>query len=134
MTPGLNPSSVDDLNLAVRLYRRLMLRMVAIVLIGFAAAIMLSWVGTLISPPYGVYIYGESLAELTLMVMLFALVAEFYWEAWQISPVLHEPSLRFLPIPLLLTGMLTVSQRAHAMGMRRSGFLGLGPLRPVGGT
>lgn len=42
MTPSPNPSSVDDLNLAMRLYRRLMVRMGAIVLVGFVAAIALS--------------------------------------------------------------------------------------------
>lgn len=77
------------------------------------------------------YIYGGSLDELALTFMLFLLVAEFYWEAWQISPVLNAPALKFMPIPMLLFGVLTVDRRAYAMGMKRGGFMGLGPLRPA---
>lgn len=121
VTASLNPSSVDDLNLALRLYRRLLLRMLVIVLLGFAIACTLSSVN--------IYILGTSLAEWALLATLLLLAAEAYWEGWQIGRTLNDQTFRLLPVLMLPSGVGIIAQRATAMGMEWSAFLG--PLRPV---
>lgn len=128
MSQNLHPS-VDGLNLALRCYRRLLFRSVAIVVLGFAAAIGLSEIGTLISPPYGLYILGEGLGTWGLIVVVALLIAEFYWEGRQIGQALNDPATTLLPLVALTSGLGIVAQRATTMGMEWSGFLG--PLRPV---
>lgn len=121
MTASLNSSSVDDLNLALRLYRRLLLCMLVILLLGFDAAFALF--------PVNVYVLGTSLAEWALMATLLLLAAEACWEGWQIGRALNDPTFRFLPVLMLPSGMGIIAQRATAMGMEWSAFLG--PLRPI---
>lgn len=129
MEQELQQSSVEDLNLALRLYRRLMLRMVVIVVLGFAGVIGLGYASSYLSPPYGLYIFGQDLSTWGLVVLLVLLVAECWWEGRAVGLALHDPVLLRLPIIGLLSGLGVVAQRANAMGMEWSGFLG--PLRPA---
>ena len=121
-------SSVEDLNLALRLYRRLLLRLVLIFVLGFAAVIGLSFLGTYLAPPYGLYIFGESLSTWGLIVLVVLMLAECWWEGRAVGRALQDPILLRSPMVGLLSGLSVVAQHANAIGMEWSGFLG--PLRP----
>lgn len=121
--------TVDDLNLALALYRRLLLHLVLIVFGGFAAAIALSYLGRLISPPYGVYVWGWSLSEWGMVAVIVLLGATLWFTGRRIGRVLNDQVLLSQPIVALFSGITVIAQHANAMGMEWSGFLG--PLRPV---
>lgn len=129
MIPSLDHSTVEDLNLALRLYRRLMVRLLAIVALGFAAVFGLSLLGTWLSPPYGLYIFGQDLMTWGLIALLFVLFAELWWDGRQIGRALNDPTLLSFPVAGLMSGLGVIAQRANAMGMEWSGFFG--PLRSV---
>lgn len=129
MTLSLDDSSVEDLNLALSFYRRLLIRLPLILVLGIAAVIGLSHLGTALSPPYGVYFLGWDLTTWGLLGLLAALFAELWWEGRQIGHALDSPEMRASPIATLMGGLGVIAQRARGMGMEWSGFLG--PLRPV---
>lgn len=129
VTTGLDQSAVEELNDALRLYRRLLFRLVAIFVLGLAGCWGLSLLGTYLSPPYGVYIFGESLSTWGLLAIVVLLIAEMWWEGRQIGRILNDPVLMTSPIVSLISGLTVIAQRARAMGMTWSGFLG--NLRPV---
>lgn len=129
MTLSLDHSTVEELNLALRLYRRLMARLPAILILGFAAVLALSRLGTWLSPPYGLYLLGEDLTTWGLIAVLALLFAELWWEGRQIGRALNDPALSSSPITGLMSGLGVIAQRANAMGMEWSGLFG--PLRPV---
>ena len=120
--------SVAELNLALRLHRRLLLRLVAIFFLGLAAVVGLSYLGTYLAPPYGLYLFGESLTTWGLIALLVLIIAECWWEGRCIGRALRDPLLLRLPLVGLMSGLGVIAQRAHALGMEWSGFLG--PLRP----
>ncbi len=128
MEQNLEQSSVEDLDLALRLYRRLLSRLVALFVLGFAAVVGLSYLGTYLAPPYGLYVFGESLSTWGLMLLVALLIAECWWEGRAVGRALQDPILLGSPIIGLLSGLGVIAQRANAMGMEWSGFLG--PLRP----
>lgn len=120
--------SVADLNLALRLYRRLLLRLVAILGLGLAAIVGLSYLGTYLAPPYGLYVFGEALSTWGLVVLVVLMLAECWWEGRAVGRALRDPILLRSPVTGLLSGLGVVAQRANAMGMEWGAFLG--PLRP----
>ena len=128
MEQNLEQSSVEDLNLALRLYRRLFFRLVLLFVLGSPALVGLSYLGTYLSPSYGLYIYGESLSTWGLIVLVSLLIAEFWWEGRSIGRALDDPILLGSPVIGLMSGLGVIAQRANALGMEWSGFLG--PLRP----
>src|SRR5215218_9149714 len=75
MNSNVDLSSAENLNEALRLYRRLVLGIGAIAVIGFVAVILLAKLGTALSPPYGIYIFGEGLGTWGLIAVVAALVA-----------------------------------------------------------
>lgn len=129
MQQSLDITSIEKLNLALRLYRRLLFRLVGIVVLGFAGVIGLSYVGDLVSPPYGLYIFGESLSTWGLTVLLILLIGEIWWDGRAIGRLLSDPVLLYVPVIGIMSGLNVIAQRANAMGMEWSGFLG--PLRPA---
>lgn len=129
MTVTLNQSSVEELNLALRHYRRLPLRLLLILVLGFAADFGLGWLGRWASPPYGVYVFGEDLATWGLIALLALTFAALWWEGRQIGRALNDPVLLASPVTGLMSGIGVIARRADAMGMKWSGFFG--PLRPV---
>lgn len=127
MSGRLDQSSVEELDRALRLYRRLVFRLLGILVLGFVVVILLSKLGTALSPPYGVYVFGTSLTSLGLIGILVLLFAEMFWEGRQIGQALNDPVMLSSPIAALMSGLGVIAQRAHAMNMEWSGFLG--PLR-----
>ena len=105
MEQNLEQSSVEDLNL-----------------------VGLSFLGTYLAPPYGLYIYGESLTTWGLIVLVALLIAECWWEGRAVGRALQDSTLLGFPVVGLLSGLSVVAQRANAMGMEWSGFFG--PMRP----
>ena len=128
MNGRLDQSSVEELDRALRSYRRLVFRLLGILVLGFVAVILLSKLGTTLSPPYGLYIFGMSLTSLGLIGVLVLLFVEMFWEGRQIGQALNDAVMLSSPIAALMSGLSVIAQRAHAMDMEWSGFLG--PLRP----
>ena len=128
MEQNIEQSSVEDLDLTLRLYRRLLLRLVMFFVLGMAAVVGLGYLGTYLAPPYGLRVFGQDLSTWGLMVLVVLLIAECWWEGRAVGRALQDPILLRSPILGLLSGLGVVAQRANAMGMEWSGFLG--PLRP----
>ncbi|ESW79052.1 hypothetical protein X769_21225 [Mesorhizobium sp. LSJC268A00] len=129
MNSNVDLSSAENLNEALRLYRRLVLGIGAIAVIGFVAVILLAKLGTALSPPYGIYIFGEGLGTWGLIAVVAALVAQVWWHGRAIGKLLNDPALKSEPAVGLMSAPTVIAQRAHAMGMEWSGFFG--PLRPA---
>jgi len=121
--------SIEDLARALRLWRRLFLRFVAICVFGLIAAVVLSVLSNKINPPYGVYIAGNGLGEWALIATLVLLVAELYWDGIKIGRIMHDPLMMILPGLGMLTSVNTIVQKAAAKGMRPDRTLG--GLRPI---
>lgn len=126
---GLDRSSIEDLNRALSHYRRLTIRLPLILVLGFAAAIGLSFLGTALSPPYGVYILGWDLMTWGLLGVLALLFAELWWEGRQIGRALDSVEMQSAPIASLLSGQALIGERAREHGMKPGPFNG--SLRPV---
>lgn len=131
MSSRLDHSSIEELNLALRHYRRLPLRLLIILVLGFAAAFGLGRLGTWLSPPYGVYVFGEDLATYGSIAVLALAFAELWWEGRRIGRALNDPVPPASPVSGSMSGLGVVARRADAMGMTWSGFFG--PLKPVRG-
>ena len=129
MQSRLDQSSVEELDLALRLYRRLLFRLPTILVLGFAGIIGVSHLSTFLSPPYGVYFLGQGLVTWWLFALLALLFAELWWEGRQIGKALNHPGLQDSPIAGLMGGLGVIGERAAEMGME-PGFLH-GPLRPI---
>jgi hypothetical protein len=129
MNAGIDPSSVENLNLALRLYRRLLLRMMLICIGGIVIDILLVNLSTLLAPPYGVILLGEGLGVWGMIAVLLLLVAEIWVDGRAIGKALNDPLLQRIPALGLMSGLTLIAQRAQAMDMEWSGFLG--PLRPA---
>lgn len=125
----LDHSSVEELNLALRLYRRLLVRLPLILVLGFAGVIGLSRLSTVLSPPYGVYFLGWGLETWGLLGLLALLFAELWWEGRQIGKALNHPALLDAPIMGLMGGLGVISERAAEIGMEPGFFHD--PLRPI---
>ncbi len=128
MEPNLEQSSAKDLDLALRLYRRLVFRFAVPFVLGIATMIGLDAPGTYLSPPYGIYVFGEDLGTCGATVFFVLGIAEFWWEGRAIGRVLRDSILLRSPIIGLLSVPGEVLRRAKAIGMERSGLFG--PLRP----
>ncbi len=122
-------ASVVNLNRGLKLYRRLLLRMLLIFFGGIVVAALLAKIGTWLSPPYGVMLFGYGLGVWGLIAMLVLLFTEIWIDGRAIGKTLSDPLLRTAPAVGLLSGLTVIAQRADAMGTEWSGFLG--PLRPA---
>ena len=128
---GTDRRTIDSLNAALRVYRRLGFRLLALFVLGFGAVIALGHLGPALRPPYGLYVLGQDLSTWGLVVLLRLVLVEFWWDGQQVRQALDDPN--FPPEPYLgvLSGLTVVAQRAKAVGMEWSGFYG--PLRPARG-
>ena len=129
MSRGLSDVSVDDLDEALRLYRRLLRNLVLILVLGMLGVVALGYLSRAVWPPYGLYIFGWDLVTIGLLVLLAVLFLEVRRTGRAIGGALNEPSLEASPITAVTSGLSVIAERANTMGMEWSGFLG--PLQPV---
>lgn len=123
------PLSVQTLNEALRLYRRLILRIMIVVFGGFALVIALSYLSHFLSPPYGVHLFGWSLTEWGMVILVVSLVGYLWRMGRRIGLLLGDPGILAMPVIGVLSAPAAIAPHAHAMGMEWTGFFG--PLRPV---
>lgn len=121
--------TVEDLDVALRIYRRLLPVLLAIVVGGFAAVIGFSHLGTWLKPPYGLRIMGWTLTEWGLVLLVVGLLAFLWIAGRKLGHLLDDHTLRTMPVVGILSGLQVIAQHAHARGMEWSGFFG--PLRPA---
>lgn len=58
---SLDYASVEDLNAALRVFRRLPLELLGFLILLPIVGVGLSWLSSALAPPYGLYIFGEGL-------------------------------------------------------------------------
>lgn len=124
----LDQSSVEDLNAALRVYRRLPLELLLFLVVLAGSLILLPMLSTALSPAYGVYLFGMGLTEYGPMLLLAALYGLFRWRGRQVAQALNDPGMLAAPVAGLLSGQSVIAERANAMDMEWSGFFD--PLRP----
>ena len=125
---SLNQASIEDLNAALRIFRRLPLELLGFLVLLPVSIIGLSRLSTALSPPYGVYIFGQGLVTWGLLLLIALLFGLFWWRGRQVGRLLNEPALVASPITGLLSGTSILAEKASVMDMEWSGFFG--PLRP----
>ncbi|MGU3360411.1 ABC transporter ATP-binding protein [Methylobacterium sp. M6A4_1b] len=119
--------SVEDLNAALRVFRRLPLELLGFLILLPIVCIGLSRLGTALAPPYGVYVLGQGLVTWGLLLMLVLLYGLFWWRGRQVGRLLNDPEILASPVTSLLSVPDVLARRAQALGMEWSGFYG--PLR-----
>ena len=124
----LDQSSVEDLNAASRVYRCLPLELLLFLVVLAGSLILLPMLSTALSPPYGVYLFGMGLTEYGLMLLLAALYGLFRWRGRQVAQALNDPGMLAASVAGLLSDQSVIAERANALDMEWSGFLG--PLQP----
>jgi hypothetical protein len=120
--------SAEDLNAALRMLRRLPLELLGFLILLPVALLGLSRLGTALAPPYGVHLFGQSLATWGLLLILVMLFGVVWWRGRQLGRLLNAPDIQASPVAGLLSVPGVLAQRAQALGMEWSGFYG--PLRP----
>ncbi|WP_335338459.1 MULTISPECIES: ABC transporter ATP-binding protein [Methylobacterium] len=125
---SLDSVSVEDLNAALRVFRRLPLELLGFLILLPIVCIGLSRLGTALAPPYGVYVFGQGLVTWGLLLMLALLYGLFWWRGRQVGRLLNDPDIVASPVMSLLSVPGLLAERAQALGMEWSGFYG--PLRP----
>ncbi len=126
--PSLDQSTVEELDAALRIYRRLPLELLGFLILLPVTILGLSRLSTALSPPYGVYLLGQGLVTWGLLLLIALLFGLFWWRGRQVARLLNEPALLASPITGLLSGTRIIARKATAMGLEWSGFYG--PLRP----
>lgn len=119
--------SVEDLNAALRVFRRLPLELLGFLILMPIVVIGLSRLGTALAPPYGLYIFGQSLVTWGLLLMLALLFALLRLRGRQVGRLLNAPDILASPVMSLLSVPGVMAERARALDMQWSGFYG--PLR-----
>ena len=107
--------SVEDINEALRLLRRMSAR-IAIIFVGGLVLTML------------LFMMSGTLGEIGLIALLVALIAEIWIDGRAMGVALGDPTLKTLPLIGVLSAPTAIAQRANAIGMEWTGFFG--PLRP----
>ncbi|KMO13328.1 hypothetical protein QR78_25435 [Methylobacterium indicum] len=125
---SLDAVPVEDLNAALRVFRRLPLELLGFLILLPVVGVGLSRLGTALSPPYGLYLFGQSLVTWGLLLMLVLLYGLLWWRGRQVGRLLNEPGILASPVASLLSVPGVLAERARALGMEWSGFYG--PLRP----
>lgn len=121
--------TVEDLDEALRFYRRLVVFLLAVVFAGFPAVVGLSFLGTWLKPPYGLRIAGWTLTEWGLVLLVVGLFAYLWIAGRKLGRLLDDRTLLSFPIVGIMSGLQVIAQHAHARGLKWGAFLG--PLRPA---
>jgi hypothetical protein len=127
MSDNAGTLTVDDLNMALRLLRRIFRRAFLIFAVGIIATIVLNWISHQISE-YGVRIADASLPEWALMATLVVMIAELYSDGRKVGRVFQDPLMMWLPALGLMSAGAVVAQKAALLRMRPGMFFR--PLRP----
>ena len=125
---SLDHVSVEDLNAALRVFRRLPLELLGFLILLPIVGLGLSQLSTALAPPYGVYLVGQGLVTWGLLLMLALLFGLFWWRGRQVGHLLNDPNILASPVMSLLSVPGVLVERAQALDMEWSGFYG--PLRP----
>lgn len=125
---SLDAVSVEDLNAALRVVRRLPLELLGFLILLPIVGIGLSWLSTALAPPYGLSIFGQGLVTWGLLLTLALLFGLFWWRGRQVGLLLHDPAILASPVMSLMSAPGVLAARAQALGLEWSGFYG--PLRP----
>ncbi|RUP15711.1 MAG: ABC transporter ATP-binding protein [Methylobacterium sp.] len=125
---SLDAVSVEDLNAALRVVRRLPLELLGFLILLPIVGIGLSWLSTALAPPYGLSIFGQGLVTWGLLLTLALLFGLFWWRGRQVGLLLHDPAILASPVMSLMSVPVVLAARAQALGLEWSGFYG--PLRP----
>lgn len=125
---SLDHVSVEDLNAALRVFRRLPLELLGFLILLPIVGLGLSRLSTALAPPYGVYLFGQGLVTWGLLLMLALLFGLFWWRGRQVGHLLNDPNILASPVASLLSVPGVLAERAQALDMEWSGFYG--PLRP----
>lgn len=125
----LDQSSVEELNEALRLYRRLLLELLGVLVIIPLLLLGLPRLSTALSPPYGLHVMGMDLTEWGLLALLAGMLGLFWWRGRRIGTALQDSGLMAALVGALPGGVGVIADRAKAMGMAWRGSFG--PLRPV---
>lgn len=125
---SLDAVSVEDLNAALRVVRRLPLELLGFLILLPIVGIGLSWLSTALAPPYGLSIFGQGLVTWGLLLTLALLFGLFWWRGRQVGLLLHDPAILASPVMSLMSVPGVLAARAQALGLEWNGFYG--PLRP----
>ncbi|KOX51554.1 hypothetical protein ADL19_17495 [Streptomyces purpurogeneiscleroticus] len=125
---SLDAVSVEDLNAALRVVRRLPLELLGFLILLPIVGIGLSWLSTALASPYGLSISGQGLVTWGLLLTLALLFGLFWWRGRQVGLLLHDPAILASPEMSLMSVPGVLAARAQALGLEWSGFYG--PLRP----
>ncbi|MBV8962832.1 MAG: hypothetical protein JOY67_06350 [Hyphomicrobiales bacterium] len=120
--------TIDELNLALRLMRRLLLRVFAISTLGIVAAIAFAWIVRQITP-YGFHFAGFSSDDLGMIVVVVLVIAEIFSDGRKVGRVMRDPMMMRMPVLLMMSMGTTVARKAAELGMKPGPFFG--PLRPI---
>ena len=118
----------EELNAALRVFRRLPLELLGFLILLPVVGIGLSRLSQALSPPYGVYILGQGLVTWGLLAMLALLFGLFWLRGRQVGRLLNDPDILASPVMSLPSVPSVLAERALALDMEWSGFYG--PLRP----
>ena len=124
----LDSVSPEELNAALRVFRRLPLELLGFLVLLPVVGIGLSRLSTALSPPYGVYILGQGLVTWGLLAMLALLFGLFWLRGRQVGRLLNDPGVLASPVMSLPFVPSLMAEKARALDMEWSGFYG--PLRP----
>jgi hypothetical protein len=124
----LDSVSPEELNAALRVFRRLPLELLGFLVLLPVVGIGLSWLSQALSPPYGIYILGQGLVAWGLLAMLALLFGLFWLRGRQVGRLLNDPGILASPVMSLPFVPSLLAERALALDMEWSGFYG--PLRP----
>lgn len=125
-----NRPTVEELEEALRVYRRLLVFLLAVAFVGFPTVVGLSFLGTWLRPPYGLHIAGWTLTEWGFVLLVVGLLAYLWITGRKLGRLLDDRTLLSFPIVGIMSGLQVVAQHAHARGLKWGPFLG--PLRPSG--
>ena len=115
MTSGEAQPSVEDINRALRLLRRMLARIALIFVGGLILDVIL-------------FQFSGALGEFGLIALLVALIAEVWIDGRAIGHAIGDSTLKAMPLLAMLSAPQAIAQRADAAGMEWTGFFG--PLRP----
>jgi hypothetical protein len=120
---------VEELNAALRIYRRFPLDLLGLMTLLVVLLLGLPRLSVALSPPYGLHTLGMGLTEWGLLALLAAMFGVFRWCGRQLGTILQDPGLLAAPVGAPLHGPEVIATRAKAIEMEWGGFFG--PLRPL---